>query len=122
MLYGEYPGNGVHIGGMFIPLIVLLPSPSSSPLLARQTSSKRKKEQERSLALIEKLQEEKQRQEDNHRLVNSCIKQEKDSWFTASELSCDCHMIPFLSFNILLTVTDSELSLMSCDRCVLFVL
>jgi THO complex subunit 2 len=47
------------------------------------TSSKRKKEQERSVALIEKLQEEKQRQEDNHRLVNSCIKQEKDSWFTA---------------------------------------
>ena len=50
-----------------------------------QASSKRKKEQERSLALIEKLQEERQRQEDNHRLVNSCLKQEKDSWFTASE-------------------------------------
>ena len=55
--------------------------------LLAQTSSKRKKEQERSSALIEKLQEEKQRQEDNHRLVHSCIKQEKDSWFTASEYS-----------------------------------
>ena len=35
--------------------------------------------------LIEKLQEEKQRQEDNHRLVTSWIKKEKDSWFSSSE-------------------------------------
>ena len=58
-----------------------------------QPSSKRRKEQERSSALIEKLQEEKQRQEDNHRLVQSCVKQEKDSWFTASEWSCDSCMM-----------------------------
>ena len=75
-------------------LSLSLLSLSLSLSLSPQTSSKRKKEQERSLALIEKLQEEKQRQEDNYRLVSSCIKQEKDSWFTASELSCDSHMIP----------------------------
>jgi len=46
-------------------------------------SSKRKKEQERSMALIEKLQEERQRQEDNHRLVMARLRQEKDTWFSA---------------------------------------
>jgi len=37
------------------------------------------------MALIEKLQEERQRQEDNHRLVMARLRQEKDTWFSASE-------------------------------------
>ena len=53
-----------------------------------QSSSKRKKEQERSAVLVERLQEERQRQEDNHRLVMARLKQEKDSWFSASESVC----------------------------------
>lgn len=67
---------------------IFFPEPSSyNPILRSftQTSSKKKKEQERNSGLIEKLQEEKQRQEDNHRLVTSWIKKEKDSWFSPSE-------------------------------------
>ena len=51
-----------------------------------QTNSKRKKEQERNSVLVEKLQEERQRQEDNHRLVMSWIKHEKDGWFNPSKI------------------------------------
>ena len=56
-----------------------------SYVLLSQSSSKKKKEQERSMALIEKLQEERQRQEDNHRLVMARLRQEKDTWFSASK-------------------------------------
>ncbi|KAL5460622.1 hypothetical protein EMCRGX_G034079 [Ephydatia muelleri] len=47
-----------------------------------QNSSKRKKEQDRGQTLIEKLQEEKQRQEDNCRLVLARLRQDKESWFS----------------------------------------
>ncbi len=39
---------------------------------------------ERNNVLIEKLQDELQRQVDNHRLVTSWFKKEKDSWFYPS--------------------------------------
>lgn len=61
-----------------MPLVVM-------EMTISQTNSKRKKEQERNSVLIEKLQEERQRQEDNHRLVMSWIKQEKDGWFNPSK-------------------------------------
>lgn len=37
--------------------------------------------------LIEKLQDEKQRQQDNYRLVTGWLKREKDSWFYPSEMA-----------------------------------
>ena len=52
-----------------------------------QNSSKRKKEQDRGQTLIEKLQEEKQRQEDNCRLVLARLRQDKESWFSPSKLN-----------------------------------
>lgn len=49
--------------------------------------------------LIEKLQDEKQRQQDNNRLVTSWLKKEKDSWFYPSEFYLATEAaIPMLSF------------------------
>ena len=39
--------------------------------------------------LMEKLQDEKQRQQDNNRLVTSWLKKEKDSWFYPSEFGVE---------------------------------
>lgn len=50
-----------------------------------QPLSKRKKEQERCSALVQKLLEERKRQEDNNRLILEWIRAEKDTWFNSSE-------------------------------------
>ena len=70
-----------------------------------QSSSKRKKEQERSAVLVERLQEERQRQEDNHRLVMARLKQERDSWFSAS--GSVCVMVDEVAFTLQVYGTDN---------------
>ncbi|XP_064404641.1 THO complex subunit 2-like isoform X2 [Halichondria panicea] len=82
------------------------------------TSSKKKKEQDRNSVLIEKLQEEKQRQEDNHRLVMSWIKHEKANWFN-SKVAKNRTITQFLQLCVFPRCRFTTLDALYCARFVI---